>query len=49
MKLANRQLWLDIKTQRASIAAGGSTIAENFGSPWDVSSHPPCALFRMHA
>eukprot|EP00208_Stichococcus_sp_RCC1054_P005852 CAMPEP_0206144858 /NCGR_PEP_ID=MMETSP1473-20131121/25656_1 /ASSEMBLY_ACC=CAM_ASM_001109 /TAXON_ID=1461547 /ORGANISM="Stichococcus sp, Strain RCC1054" /LENGTH=349 /DNA_ID=CAMNT_0053540851 /DNA_START=116 /DNA_END=1165 /DNA_ORIENTATION=- len=36
VKLANRQLWLDIKTQRASIAAGGSTIAENFGSPWDI-------------
>lgn len=36
LKLANRSLWLDIKTQRASIAAGGSTIAENFGSPWDV-------------
>lgn len=36
LKVANRAQWLDIKTQRASIASGGSTIADAFGSEWIV-------------
>lgn len=37
LKVATRLLWRDIKLSRASVASGGSTIADNFGAEWVVN------------